>query len=830
MQEPGLLKQLLARVGGLLLGASAIFSLACAEPGERAEQHLQNGHEALAEGDVQAALLEFQSAMTYRPGDAALYEKIGDTLWDHQQAYRESLTYYQEARRLDPKRTHSEMRAARLIAFDNLPRARAIVERARLHHPQNPVVHRAVSHVRILENELDQALFAARRAVELDGDSPPNWAQLGAVHLAKISARRERGERPSRLLFSLALGSFDKVNETKGGKYPRAILEKGRVYWFAGQRDNAKKEFSKALRLVREQGPPSEVRFVYETVADFALRANEPELLRFVLRMYVTDFPEDFGAWQALGNAYDAFPGHSGEEIFLELIGALPDHARSHLLYAGWLSQQSRTEDARSHIQRAQEDGVDDPQLAEGLVRLELRSGNLPAARAVWVEMTDETPDDLATHVAGARIALAEGRSKDAIQMLESRAETKHRHELLRLLALGHLEQGDPRAARRAIGRALALAPPSNVPLRRLFARITLQNEHWEEAITAYRALLELGARLSVKERAGYAAALYKDGRIAEGRPLLEELLAQRPPPARAALIFEEFSGEPEKARAYDLLRRAHRWAPGDTRVLEALTRLDLEAGRRGIALQRINQLVQDRRADARALQLRAEILTQQRAFEAAEADILRAIEADPFLPGAIDQLHSLYRIQGKTAEARRAFESADQSGVLHVGGRHLLALLYLDDRETERARDTLEQVVTDSPGRSRARADLAFVLALRGEQLERAQELATGAVSETPDDPRALNALGWVELQSGRNDAALRHFEGGIRSIGRAANPLLPTLQYHRGLALRALGRETDAAEAFEEALRLGDFPEAEEARQQLEAARHLEHQPSPS
>ena len=47
MQEPGLLKQLLARVGGLLLGASTILSLACAEPGERAKQHLQNGHEAL---------------------------------------------------------------------------------------------------------------------------------------------------------------------------------------------------------------------------------------------------------------------------------------------------------------------------------------------------------------------------------------------------------------------------------------------------------------------------------------------------------------------------------------------------------------------------------------------------------------------------------------------------------------------------------------------------------------------------------------------------------------------------------------------------------------
>ena len=59
---------------------------------------------------------------------------------------------------------------------------------------------------------------------------------------------------------------------------------------------------------------------------------------------------------------------------------------------------------------------------------------------------------------------------------------------------------------------------------------------------------------------------------------------------------------------------------------------------------------------------------------------------------------------------------------------------------------------------------------------------------------------------------------------------PMIPTLQYHRGLALRALGRDDAAADAFEQALRHGSFPEAEDARQQLEAARHPESAPSPS
>jgi len=812
------------------LAFTAVIALSCVDPAERASDHIERGHAALELGDVQAALLEFQSALRYRPGDAEFYEQIGDTLFDHRESYEESLQYYREAQRLDPKRIHSAMREARLVAFEDLPRAQAMVDAAQQSHPREPIVHRTLSHVMLLDNELDLALFAARRAIELDETSPPSWAQLGAVHLAKISARRRRGERPPDLLFSLALGAFDKVNETKGGEYPRALLEKGRVYWFSGRREQAKREFGRAVELVREQGPPAEIRFVLRTTVDFALRAGEKKFQRIMLRVAVTEFPDDFGAWEALGNAYDAFPGHSAEEIFLELLGRLPENARAHLLYARWLAQQGRFDDARAHIDRARADGVDDPLLGEGLVRLELRNGDLATARAIWVEMTEEDPDALATQVAGARVALAEGRSDDAARTLEALEETEYSHELLRLLAVAHHERENFEAARRAVKRALALGPPSEVPLQRLRARIAVDAGSWRRALAAYESLLELGVRLSAQARANYASALYRNGRAQKGHAVLEELLKARPPAPGAALAFAEFEGENRPHRAYDLLARTHRWAPANVDVLDALTRIDLERGHPRIAMERIDRLVEARRAGPEALLLRAEILAQLRSFPAAEADALRAFEADPALPGAIDLLHSLYRVQGKLDEVRRSFEQADQAGVLHVGARHLLARLYLDERDTQRARDTLEQVIAETPERWSARADLAFVLAERGEDLDRALLLAREAVMHSRDEPRAVDAVGWVELRSGRTESALRRFDAAIRASRRTSAPVSPTLQYHRGLALRALGREEDAAEAFEEALRHGTFPEAEDARQQLEAARHPELAPSPS
>jgi tetratricopeptide (TPR) repeat protein len=812
------------------LAVTGLVMLACVEPGERADKHFERGQAELDAGNVRGALLEFQSALTYRPEDATLYEKIGDTLADHQQSYQESLKYYLEAMRLEPGRIHSRMRTARLIAPKDLPRARAMVMTARRTHPREPIVHRTLSHVNILDNELDQALFAARRAIDLDQTDPPSWAQLGEVHMAKIRTRRSRGERPSALLFSLALGAFDKVNETKGGKHPPAFLAKGRVYWFAGQREKAKREFSRAVELVREQGPPAEIRFVFQAVFDFATRGGEQEFLRFMLRLWVTEFPNDFGTWEALGNAYDAFPGHSGEEIFLELLDTNPDNPRAHSLYARWLTRQNRIEDARTHIERARADGIDNPLLSEELVQLELRNADLAAARATWIEMTEKDPDGLATRVAGARIALAEGRIGDAIATLEALEETEYNHELLRLLTVAHHAAGNFADAQRTVERALTLGPPSEIPLQRLRARIAVDDSNWAQALSAYETLSELDVKLSPEERAGYAAALYNHDRAPQGRVLLEDLLRARPPAPRATLVFAEFEGEANPKRAYDLLTRAHRWVPGNTDVLEALTRIDMERDQPLVAIRRIGQLVEDRRASPKALMLRAETLAQLRSFEAAEADVLRALEANPMLPGAIDLLHSLYRVQGKSSEALRTFEQADEAGVLHVAARHLLARLYLEERETERARDMLERVVAEAPQRWSALADLAYVLAQRGEDLDRALELAREAVTASREDPRALDAVGWVELHSGRADAALEHFDGGIRAVGRTSEPMFPTLQYHRGLALRALGREEDAAGAFEEALRHGNFPEAENARQQLEAARHPELAPNPS
>jgi tetratricopeptide (TPR) repeat protein len=241
--------------------------------------------------------------------------------------------------------------------------------------------------------------------------------------------------------------------------------------------------------------------------------------------------------------------------------------------------------------------------------------------------------------------------------------------------------------------------------------------------------------------------------------------------------------------------------------------------------LTRLDELVAKRYATPGTLLLRARLLAQRGAYDKAEADVLRAFEAAPALPGAIDVLFAIYRAQGKLEESRRSFEQAEAAGVLHSSARLLLARFYLNDGDTDRARELMEQAVADNPEMWNAKQHLAFVLAEQGKDFDRALALAREAHARSQGSPETADTIGWVQLRAGRHAAALVEFRRSIALSAASDAVTAPSIHYHLGLTLQALGRTDEAAEAFEQALsRDSDFPEAEDARRQLEATRHPE------
>ena len=88
---------------------------------------------------------------------------------------------------------------------------------------------------------------------------------------------------------------------------------------------------------------------------------------------------------------------------------------------------------------------------------------------------------------------------------------------------------------------------------------------------------------------------------------------------------------------------------------------------------------------------LRAQLLADTGDLARAETDALRAFEAAPALPGAVDVLIRIYRGQDKLEAALRSFEEAEAAGVLHTGARRLLGRLYAEQGQFEQELATLD-------------------------------------------------------------------------------------------------------------------------------------------
>ena len=109
--------------------------------------------------------------------------------------------------------------------------------------------------------------------------------------------------------------------------------------------------------------------------------------------------------------------------------------------------------------------------------------GRIQDAHATLAEMEDRHADADATVRAKARLALAEDKSADALELLKPLTGERESAEGERLRALAHLNLKSYAAATSAIQRALALAPTDVVPSLKIKVSIHDAAGEWQDAL-----------------------------------------------------------------------------------------------------------------------------------------------------------------------------------------------------------------------------------------------------------------------------------------------------------------------------------------------------------
>jgi tetratricopeptide (TPR) repeat protein len=801
--------------------AFAIYMLvACSSPEERFAKHLERAERLAEAGETEDAILEYHSALKIDPQSSAANEQLGDLLL--RRADLDAIYYFSEAIRLDPGQVDVAMRLAQvLLVTGRTDEAEEVTDAALVAHPEAAEIYITQAEIFLYQNDPERALAAALKATELDPDDPMAWLQLGRVHEGRIRMAEIKNERPKRAIYGEALAAFERADELAGGlvaaRIERARLMGARVK----TRDQAPAAFADAIELAKKQGNSVQHFDAARAAQRFAIQMNKERMQISALREMLEADDSRLDLWQKLASHVERM-NQSGAVIYDQLLEKRPDDVEAHLMFASYLVSERRVRDAMKHLRDVIERDLGSPLPWEQLIRLKISRGRIANARATFVQMSDEFPDDPVTRRTEARIALAEGRTNAAAEIMRAVVAQSESFETHRLLALIEFRNDNLPKAAAAIVRALALRADFDPQAMRLKARIHHDSKEWAAALRALASIAKNGHPLDDAERLMSARALYGLGRPRRGAAVLEEILAGENPPGMAAVEYARREGDAHPKAAAAHLAAALARAPANPEIFEEQVEMDLRTGQLKAALLRLNAAIESRRARPRTLLLRARVLTEAGELDRAEADALRAFEADPSLPGGVEMLYAIYEAQGRLDEARAAFEEAAAAGVLHSEARLLLGHIYLRQGETDRARKMFEKVLNDDPNATGAKSGLAYLLAESDLDLDRALRLAEDAQQSMSADPDAAHALGYVYFRKGFYEAALQQLLRALELNEERPSGREPALRYHLGLTLYALHRNEEAVDAFEKALAIdSDFPDAADARRRLEAVR---------
>jgi Tfp pilus assembly protein PilF len=183
----------------------------------------------------------------------------------------------------------------------------------------------------------------------------------------------------------------------------------------------------------------------------------------------------------------------------------------------------------------------------------------------------------------------------------------------------------------------------------------------------------------------------------------------------------------------------------------------------------------------------------------AAEKALRAVIEIDPSRNDPYAMLGSIYVSQGKLDEALTEFELMSKKQVKPVGPLTMAGMILERQGKVDAAIKRYEDVLALDSRAAMAANNLAWILADRGQDLDRALQLAQTAVGVKPEDAQILDTLGWVYYKKDQPQQAIPLFQRSVRK-----SPGVAEFHYHLGLAIVKSGDKAKGRTELQRALDL--------------------------
>ncbi len=806
------------RLSLLLMVALATGVFGCMSAEERVQRHLDRAQVYDDSGELEKALVELQNALKLAPQSAETNLRTA-ALLKRQERWEDALFYYEEAYRLDSKLDDAALGIAYLLLFESTDRADQLVAEVLARTPDSSSAHQLRSDVMLIRNDLNGALAEALTSVELEPKSARAALQVGIVRKAFVAQQTRAGKQPEDALYAQADAEFAKAGELAGARgefnwLVRSIGERAQLQTNRhGHGPHIMQLYVDGYEAVKVS--PGDAARLIGSANGVARSAKDQELRFWALTHAVELRPDQLESWRELADL-TAKRGGDGVAVMQRMVEQRPEDSRAHTAYAEYLSTAGRNEDGVAYLEKVLPDSNAPDSILAAVVTLNLLGRDFDAAAAALARLRAEHPESVQTDFAEATLANAEGRLSDAIAALERWTSRQETPAGFAKLADARMRSGNPRDALDAIDRAISLSAKPRADYRRLRGRILVLLGDYQAALQALIPRKK-GGGVPLHFLPDVARAFYGLGRDVPAKQALERALQEEQPAPAALLLFgrEEAQRDPAGARA--ALERGAKLYPTYTQFSEMLINADLRAGKTPEAMERARSLATLLPDDSRAqMTLARTLISVGQADEAVkQAELVK--QRWPAQPGSAELYLEVMTRSGRGDEAFQSLTQQKAEGKLAPTARVVLARLHLARGEGQQAIELLRSALAEQPGLVGAQNDLAYNLARRGEDLENATELAQEARANRPDSTEIADTLGFVYLQRELAEAALVQFDAALE-LAEPESTSWATAQFHRGLALRTIGRESDAVAAFELALASGaEFPDAKEAHRLL-------------
>lgn len=736
------------RLKFLLICVVALATLvACSRnPNELKQRYLESGNRYFDHGEYRSAVIQYLNAIRI---DSEFEEAHFRLAQSYLKLGIAAGAYQELTRAVDENPDDLKAQVALgnlLLAAREFHRAQDTAETILHKDPNNVEGRILLANSYAALNNIQASVDEMQGAIRLAPSQPQSYLNMAYLQLgAKQMAQAEE--------------SFKKTVEL-APKSALAALALGNFYMQQRRWQEAQQQFQRAADLEPKNPLPR------VALARLYLAQGQKEQAEQVLQQAKKDMPDNPVAYRVLGDFY--FGTGELEKAVAEYASVCQQHPK-------------------------------DVIAQENYVRLLVLHHDFGQATQLNDKVLKQNPKDTNVLVLRGQILSAEGRTDEAIGVLQNATKTEPDHSLAHYaLGVAFNQKGDLARAE-AEWRETVSLQPALVDAQRALVNVAIRKHDMDLLAQASDAVIaafpnaaegyidRATARIEKGDTSGGEADLQRAAQLAPQDPLPYSRLA-------ALRVMQKRYGEAEKLYEQSLDRD-----PNFVEALNGLVALHVDQKQPAKAEARVRAQIAKVPTNFNCQVTLAKILASQKKWNEAQVAASKAVDLSGGDFEAVELLGQVQEILGQYDQAASTYRRAIQAKPNNASGYVMLAQLKASRGDWQQAQTLYQKALQLQPDYPPAANNLAYLMLEHGLNADVALSLAQAAVRGMPTSAAAADTLGWAYYTRGVYGSAATQLEEAVKIA-----PQDGSYHYHLGLTYAKLGDKTRARTELDRAVSL--------------------------